>query len=121
MQATELEDLERKFQKELNAGTVALLLLATLAQATEPRYGYEIAKELEDRAPITKLGTLYPTLRSLEGLGLLESRVEPSVAGPPRKYYKITRDGRRTLAAWAGIWKQTSTCVNAMLKGVDHA
>lgn len=115
-----LDDLERKFQKELNAGTVGLLLLATLAQATEPRYGYDIAKELEERAPITKLGALYPALRSLESYGLLASRVEPSIAGPPRKYYRITKDGRRALAAWAQQWKRTSQCVNAMLKGVNH-
>ena len=115
-----LNDLERKFQKELNAGTVGLLLLATLAEGTEPRYGYDIAKELEERAPITKLGTLYPALRSLEALGLLEGRVEPSVAGPPRKYYRITKDGRKVLAAWAEQWKKTSHCVNAMLKGMSH-
>lgn len=115
-----LDELERKFQKELNAGTVGLLLLATLAQATEPRYGYDIAKELEERAPITKLGTLYPTLRALESQGLLDSRVEPSVAGPPRKYYRITKDGRKALAAWAEQWRKTSQCVNAMLKGVSH-
>ncbi len=115
-----LDDLARKFQKELNAGTVGLLLLATLAQSTEPRYGYEIAKELEDRAPITKLGTLYPTLRALESQGLLDSRVEPSIAGPPRKYYHITKDGRKALAAWVQQWKQTSSCVNGVLKGVSH-
>ncbi len=121
MDPEQLDDLERKFQKELNAGTVGLLLLATLAQSAEPRYGYDIAKELEERAPITKLGTLYPTLRALEASGLLDSRVEPSVAGPPRKYYRITRDGRKALTAWAAQWKQTSQCVTAMLKGVTHA
>jgi PadR family transcriptional regulator PadR len=115
-----LDDLERKFQKELNAGTVGLLLLATLAQASEPRYGYDIAKELEEKAPITKLGALYPALRSLESYGLLDSRVEPSVAGPPRKYYRITKDGRKALAAWAQQWKLTNQCVNAVLKGVNH-
>ena len=120
MDPTTQDELERKFQKELNAGTVGLLLLAVLAESDEPRYAYDIAKDLGDRAPITKLGTLYPALRSLEGLGLLESRVEPSVAGPPRKYYRLTRDGRAALAAWAKQWKQTSQAVNAGVKGVDH-
>ena len=120
MDAELLDDLERKFQKELNAGTVGLLLLATLAQAEEPRYAYEIARELEERAPIAKLGTFYPALRSLESFGLLKGRVEPSVSGPPRKYYQITADGRKALTAWADKWKKTSSCVNAMLKGVSH-
>lgn len=120
MDPTLLDDLERKFQKELNAGTIGLLLLAVLAETKEPRYAYDIAKELEDRAPITKLGTLYPVLRSLEGLGLLDSRVEPSVSGPPRKYYRLTKAGRAALSAWAKQWRQTSQAVNAVLKGVSH-
>ncbi len=33
----------RKFQKELSAGTVSLALLAVLAKAREPLYGYLIA------------------------------------------------------------------------------
>ena len=37
----------RKFQKELSAGTVSLVLLALLDRTTEPLYGYQIAKELE--------------------------------------------------------------------------
>ena len=37
----------KKFQKELSSGTVSLALLAVLAKAGEPLYGYLIAKELE--------------------------------------------------------------------------
>ena len=49
--------------------------------------------------------------------GLLESTVEPSVSGPPRRYYKITGDGRDALAEWLEIWKQTKKFVDANLKG----
>ena len=38
--------LERKFQKELNAGLVGLLLLAVLARSDSPVYGYQLAKNL---------------------------------------------------------------------------
>ena len=37
----------KKFQKELSAGTVSLVLLAVLGAAAEPMYGYQIAKRLE--------------------------------------------------------------------------
>ena len=37
----------RKFQKDLNAGLVALVLLAVLGRSTEDLYGYEIAKRLQ--------------------------------------------------------------------------
>jgi len=69
---------------------------------------------------IMKQGALYPVLRSLEATGLLESEVEPSVSGPPRRYYKITDSGRQTLAKWIEIWHQTSSFVDAVLKGGDN-
>src|SRR5437588_231297 len=37
----------RKFQKDLNAGLVALVLLAVLERSQEDLYGYEIAKRLQ--------------------------------------------------------------------------
>src|SRR5690606_36886765 len=83
----------RKFQKELSAGTVSLVLLGILASAPEPMYGYQIAKRLEalgEGVLAGKQSALYPVLRSLEGAGLLDSHVAPSDAGPPRRYYRIT-------------------------------
>jgi PadR family transcriptional regulator PadR len=110
----------KKFQKELNAGTSSLVLLSVLSRSQEPMYGYQIARLLEESGPdipMMKQGTLYPVLRSLEENNLLQSTVEPSVSGPPRRYYKITEDGRAALAEWLVIWKQTKKFVDANLKG----
>ncbi len=116
----ELSVYAKKFQKELNAGTSSLILLSVLSRSDTPMYGYQIAKMLEESGhdiPIMKQGTLYPVLRSLEESGLLASMVEPSVSGPPRRYYTITRDGRAALTEWLEIWKQTKKFVDANLKG----
>ena len=113
----------KKFQKELSSGTVSLVLLGVLGRAIEPLYGYQIAKQIESRlqqAPITKQGALYPVLRSLEKSRLLSSEVEPSVSGPPRRYYTITEPGRETLLRWTEIWNSTKTFVDEMLKGTNH-
>lgn len=110
----------KKFQKELNSGTSALVLLSVLSRSKEALYGYQIAKMLEESSPefpMMKQGTLYPVLRSLEENGLLESTVEPSVSGPPRRYYMITNDGRSVLEEWLAIWKQTKKFVDTILKG----
>jgi len=110
----------KKFQKELNSGTSSLVLLSVLSRSKEAMYGYQIAKLLEESDPdfpMMKQGTLYPVLRSLEENGLLESIVEPSVSGPPRRYYKITSDGRVALEEWLETWKQTKKFVDAILKG----
>ena len=110
----------RKFQKELNAGTVALVLLAILERSETPLYGYQIAKQLEDATSdglSVKQGTLYPVLRSLETAGLLSSEVEPSVAGPPRRYYSTTKAGVEALAIWRQSWERTRGFIDAVLEG----
>lgn len=111
---------QRKFQKELNAGIVALVLLSIMAAAKEPLYGYQIAKQLErdgSGTAIMKQGTLYPVLRSLCAGGFLDSQVEPSVSGPPRRYYHITEAGRSVLAQWIQAWGLTRDFVDAILEG----
>jgi len=110
----------RKFQKELSSGTVSLALLAVLGQAQEPMYGYQIAKTLErqgDGVLSGKQSALYPVLRNLEAAGLLESQVEPSISGPPRRYYSITPSGREVLRAWTEAWCATRDSVDSVLKG----
>jgi PadR family transcriptional regulator PadR len=118
----DIDEAVKKFQKELNGGTAALVLLGVLGNAAEPMYGYQIAKLIESRTKdvdIMKQGALYPVLRSLESAGLLASEVEPSVSGPPRRYYRITEAGRQALDKWTEIWGQTRGLVEAVLKGGD--
>lgn len=116
----EIQEAIRKFQKELSAGTSALVLLGVLSRAEAPMYGYQIAKLVEagsNSSSIGKQGALYPVLRSLEASGLLASVVEPSVSGPPRRYYHITPNGRSILEKWKELWQQTRTFVDTMLEG----
>ena len=110
----------RKFQKEMNAGIASLVLLSVLEKSTEPMYGYQIAKLIEeynDNTAFMKQGALYPVLHSLENSGLLNSIVEPSVSGPPRRYYQITPEGRETLVVWKDVWKQMKAFVDKATKG----
>jgi PadR family transcriptional regulator PadR len=110
----------KKFKKELSSGTTALVMLGVLDQAAEPMYGYQIAKFIgagQEDVPTVKQGALYPVLRSLESSGLLESQVEPSVSGPPRRYYTITAAGRETLEQWKAIWHDTKDFVDTVLNG----
>jgi len=116
-----LDQALRKFQRELSAGTVSLALLAVLGAAPEPMYGYQIAKTLErggEGVLSGKQSALYPVLRNLESAGFLQSHVEPSVAGPPRRYYAITANGRTALSEWAAAWRATRTSVDSVLEGL---
>jgi PadR family transcriptional regulator PadR len=118
------EALERKFQRELNAGLVSLVLLSVLEQTGGELYGYQIAKQLQQdggRVALIKQGALYPVLRTLSANGLLASRVEPSLSGPPRRYYQITPAGREVLTRWAGIWRDTRDFVDRFAGGAAVA
>lgn len=118
----EFESQRRKFQKELSTGTVSLALLAVLGGAEEPMYGYQIAKRLEREGEGVlsgKQSALYPVLRNLGTAGLLDSHVEPSVTGPPRRYYRITDAGRQVLREWVSAWRATRDSVDSVLQGLD--
>ncbi len=115
-----MDDSSRKFQKDLNAGLVALVLLGVLNRTSEDLYGYEIAKRLQranEGEALFKEGTVYPVLRALSAAGLLTSRIVPSYAGPPRRYYRITDEGRAVLADWTAIWRQTRNFVDRFIEG----
>src|SRR3546814_16595435 len=82
-------------------------------------YGYQIAKRLErfgDGVLSGKQSALYPVLRNLGAAGLLDSHVEPSMSGPPRRYYRITVTGRAVLHAWSAAWRATRDSVDAVLR-----
>jgi PadR family transcriptional regulator, regulatory protein PadR len=109
----------KKFQKDLNGGLVGLVLLAVLDKSDTDLYGYEIAKRLalaNDGTSIFKEGTIYPVLRALSANELLTSRIVPSYSGPPRRYYRITEQGRAVFAEWNSIWEGTRNFVDSFIK-----
>ena len=117
------ESANRKFEKELKSGTAALLLLGVISAAGRPMYGYQITKEIEAATGDTgekrlfRQGALYPVLRSMEKSGILSSEIEPSVSGPPRRYYSITEEGGTILDDWKVTWNNTKDLVDKILKG----
>jgi PadR family transcriptional regulator, regulatory protein PadR len=116
------DPLDKKFQKELQSGITALVLLSVLNRAKQPMYGYQIAKQIgaEHEDAALKQGVFYPVLRSLESSALLSSMVEPSVSGPPRRYYSITDAGRAALSRWSAIWRDTQTFIDSLLEEDSH-
>ena len=108
-------NLIKKFRKELNSGTVALVLLTIMAKTKEPLYGYQIAKQLETTGS-EKQGALYPVLRNMSAKGLLDSQTVPSDSGPARRYFSITPLGRCVLKEWLDIWHHTQSFVNHAIR-----
>src|SRR5271170_5010413 len=83
----------------------------------EPNHGYSIAQgiKLRSRGVLDfKEGTLYPALHKLESDGLVES-YEGAENGRPRRYYRITKNGRGMLAKDRAEWRQISRAVTLIL------
>jgi PadR family transcriptional regulator len=106
-------------RSQLLRGVLDLCLLAVVAE--EPAYGYEMTKRLRARGlSIVGEGSIYPLLGRLERDGLVETHRAASDGGPPRKYYRTSREGQRELAAGVSEWQATRDAVDAVL-GLEEA
>lgn len=65
---------------------------------------------------LTSEGTMYPLLARLKKEGLVRTEWRESRQGPPRKYYEITRSGRRALTGFRASWKRFRDAVDFVLE-----
>lgn len=84
------------------ANPTEFAILGLLAE--QPRSGYDIKKEVEERLShfwSESYGHIYPMLRRLQQRGLIAvSAVEQTPGRPARNRYAITDSGREELRAW---------------------
>ncbi|MCI8490469.1 MAG: PadR family transcriptional regulator [Lachnospiraceae bacterium] len=101
--------------KTLISGSTTLLLLKLMSE--KDMYGYEMIETLRSRSQNVfelKAGTLYPLLHQLEEKGFLIS-YEQGASGKVRKYYSITKEGRKQLTKKESEWKTYSNAVMRVL------
>jgi PadR family transcriptional regulator, regulatory protein PadR len=99
-------------------GTLDALILKTLAAG--PRHGYAIARFIEDttnEAVTVEEGSLYPGLYRMERRGWIEAEWGTSELGRRAKFYRLTDDGRRQLAAETDTWQRFAAGVSKVLLG----
>jgi transcriptional regulator len=92
--------------KELKKGSADLLVLAMVED--RPRHGYEIGRLIGERsggALSYHVASLYPTLYRLEDRGLINGRWVEKAGQRRRRYYRITREGRKVLARERSTWQ----------------
>src|SRR4051812_47537073 len=98
-------------------GTLALMVLKTL-ETLGPLHGYGIARRIEqisgDRIALN-YGTLYPALIKLEQEGSIASEWGVSDTNRKAKFYKLTRAGRKQIAAEARQWEATNAIMSRFL------
>lgn len=99
---------------QLLKGVLDLAVLVTLDR--EESYGYEVVRRLSDaRLGEVAEASVYGTLRRLYRNGLLTSYVVASDAGPHRKYYGLTPNGRRHLKRSRDEWTEFSAAVDELV------
>lgn len=106
---------EDEMDKNLVSGSMGMMLLKLLSE--KDMYGYEMIETLRERSENVfelKAGTLYPQLHGLEEKRYLDS-YEKEVLGKVRKYYSITKEGRKYLEAKTAEWKKYSRAVSSVL------
>jgi PadR family transcriptional regulator PadR len=103
---------------QLLRGVLDLCLLAVVAE--EPAYGYEMTKRLRARGlSIVGEGSIYPLLGRLEREGLVDTYRAASNGGPPRKYYRLSPEGQRQLAAGTSEWRAARAAIDGVLASVE--
>ncbi len=103
----------QKFDRELKKGGAELLVLSLLE--ARPRHGYEIRKLIEVRSDgVLKFNatSLYPLLYRLEKRGWIEGKWVEKAGQRRRRYYKLTREGKKVLAAQRTIWESFVAAIN---------
>jgi len=88
------------------------------ALASGPRHGYGIVREVAELSQgrvQLKIGSLYGVLDRLAADGLIEPDREEARDGRLRRYFRLTRDGRRALAEEADLRAATARVVRARL------
>jgi PadR family transcriptional regulator PadR len=111
-----MNDFFDNWTVQVRKGLLELCILNALAG--KERYGYELVKTLVaiPGLGVTE-GTLYPLLSRLRVQGLVTARLEESTEGPARKYYSLTKEGRRIMAAMDDYMETLNRGTRALQKG----
>jgi PadR family transcriptional regulator, regulatory protein PadR len=104
--------MAESFEIQLRKGVLELCVLALLSRGDS--YGYVIASQLAEAIGMGE-GTIYPLMRRLQKDGLVETYLQESGSGPPRKYYRLTEAGRTAFLSQSQDWATFAKAVDAVI------
>lgn len=102
---------------DLLQGTLDLLVLKALALG--PLHGLGVSQRIEQITKGTfqdKPGSLFPALHRMEEAGWLKSSWGESENNRRAKYYRLTKAGRRQLAAETESWQRVALAITSALE-----
>ena len=96
----------------LRKGLLEFLILGIVSSGRV--YVADMMQRLSKTDFATQEGTLYPLLSRLRREGLVDYEWQESEAGPPRKYYHLTRAGRAQLAELEDYWARINQTITKL-------
>jgi transcriptional regulator len=108
-----------KPKNDLLQGTLALLVLKTLAR--EPTHGYGITLHIQTVSnDILRVeeGSLYPALHRMEQEGWVKAEWGVTENNRRARYYRLTAAGRKQLAEEEKNWRYLTQAVASVLQFV---
>ncbi|GAA0531646.1 PadR family transcriptional regulator PadR [Rhizomicrobium palustre] len=99
---------------QLRKGAAELVVLSVVARGE--CYGLQILTEANRQGDIVADGALYPLLNRLEKDGKLMARWVTDDAAHPRKYYSLTAEGEKTIAAMKEAWIAFRTAMTGVVE-----
>lgn len=102
---------------DLLQGTLDVMVLQTL-DTMGPMHGYGIARRIEQVSGdeiLLNQGTIYASLVRLQQRGWIAAEWGTSDNNRKAKYYSITKNGRKQLAADSAYWQRLSRVMSRVL------
>ena len=104
------------WRTQLRKGLLEVVVLNLLQHGQ--RHGYEMVQNLKQSQGLKiREGNIYPILARLQTDGLVKSYSEASRDGPPRKYFKLTKLGKKVLVDMNSHWNQITESIQNIRKG----
>src|ERR687886_71928 len=110
----------RILDRELKKGSAELLILSLVED--QPRHGYDIGTLIERRSGGVlrfNVASLYPLLYRLERRGWIQGRWVEHAGQRRRRYYRLTPEGRKMLAAQRNTWREFVEAIGR-ITGMEH-
>lgn len=98
---------------QFKKGVLELCVLVLLNN--RDHYGYELVQSISENIEISE-GTVYPLLRRLTKEGYFDTYLVESQEGPPRKYYRLTDQGRDYMNQLVRDWEEFARAVQRIVE-----
>ena len=102
---------------QLKKGVLDLCILSLLME--DDYYGYKLTEKLAEYMAINE-GTIYPILRKLKEENFLETYLQEESGGPPRKYYRITNQGKVRYKYLLNEWNTFNSKVKKIIRSGEN-